>query len=138
MRTLFARSSAPARAGPANTAGCWKAATGVAFHLDHVLPRSRRGTTSLANLALSCPGCNMAKAHHVSGFDNSGVEHPLFNPRNYAPWTLGWHLHFELERATGRILTKTRSGEATVNMLDMNATQRAFARKLQIDAGLIG
>lgn len=35
-----------------------EAATGVTFHVEHVLPRAQGGNTTLANLALSCPGCN--------------------------------------------------------------------------------
>ncbi|HEX5472392.1 MAG TPA: HNH endonuclease signature motif containing protein [Lacipirellulaceae bacterium] len=112
-------------------------ATGVTFHLEHVLPRSSGGETVLANLALSCPACNMAKAKRVRGTDAAGVEHDLFNPRAYDPWLLGWHLHFMLERKTGRIIARTRIGEATVFALKMNSRSRAFARKLQIEAGLI-
>lgn len=75
-----------------------EAASGVTFHVEHVLPRSQGGRTELSNLALSCPGCNLAKADRISGFDNSGREQLLYNPRQFEPALLGWHLHFVLER----------------------------------------
>ena len=112
-------------------------ATGVTFHVEHVLPRSLGGQTILSNLALSCPGCNLSKAKRLHGTDAAGIERAIFNPRAYDPWLLGWHLHFALDRETGRIVTQTPTGEATVQVLNMNDRQRAFARKLQIASGLI-
>src|SRR5438093_9813476 len=76
-------------------------ATGMTFHVEHVVPRSLRGKTTMANLALSCPGCNLAKGDQTTGEDHSGQTQPLFNPRKYQPAFLGWHLHFELDRRTG-------------------------------------
>jgi hypothetical protein len=61
----------------------------------------------------------------------------LFNPRDYEPWLLGWHLHFLLDRESGVILPRTPTGEATVLTLRVNGPQRLFARRLQIQAGLI-
>jgi hypothetical protein len=50
---------------------------------------------------------------------------------------LGWHLHFVMNRKSGMIVPRTEIGEATVDALNMNDSNRAFARKLQIEAGLI-
>jgi hypothetical protein len=111
--------------------------TGVTFHIEHVLPVSSGGQTILANLALSCPGCNLSKAARRTGIDSHGVEREFFNPRAYEPWLLGWHLHFVLQQATGRIVARSPCGEATIQALNMNAPNRAFARQLQIAAGLI-
>jgi hypothetical protein len=112
-------------------------ASGVTFHIDHVRPRSVGGQTTLNNLALSCPGCNLSKAAGIVGIDATGTERALFNPREYEPWLLGWHLHFVLDRETGRIVARTPTGETTIRVLKMNGQQRAFARQLQIAAGLI-
>src|SRR5713101_6270849 len=90
-----------------------QAATGVTFHVEHHVPRSRGGQTLMSNLALSCPGCNLAKAEATSGEDNNGNTQPLFNPRDYEPWLLGWHLHFSLDRDSGMILPLTPIGEAS-------------------------
>jgi hypothetical protein len=114
-----------------------QAAAGVTFHIEHVLPRSQGGQTTLSNLALSCPGCNLAKAGRTTGEDQAGRAQPLFNPRNFEPWLLGGHLQFVLDRETGLILPRTTIGEATVSTLRMNDSLRVFARKLQIQAELI-
>src|SRR5438132_765641 len=114
-----------------------QAATGVTFHVEHPMPRSQGGQTVMNNLALSCPGCNLAKAESTNGEDESGRTQPLFNPRDYEPWLLGWHLHFALDRESGLILPMTPMGEASVKTLHMNAPNRVFARKLQIVAGLV-
>jgi hypothetical protein len=102
-----------------------------------VRPKSLGGRTELGNLALSCPGCNLAKSHHLVGIDSTGKEHPIYTPRAYDPSLLGWYLHFSLDRESGRIVPRTPTGEATIQLLNMNDRHRVFARKLQIDAGLI-
>jgi hypothetical protein len=112
-------------------------ATGVTFHIEHVTPRRRGGRTVLGNLALSCPGCNLAKAGKTTGVDRNRRVQGLFNPRDYEPWLLGWHLHFVLDRESGMIAPRTPTGDATIRALQVNSPQRVFARKLQIRAGLI-
>ena len=101
------------------------------------MPRSQGGATALSNLALSCPGCNLAKGERTTGEDDSGRTHALFNPRNYKPWLLGWHLHFALNRESGLVVAQTQTGEATIATLGMNGAIRVFARQLQIRVGLI-
>jgi hypothetical protein len=91
-----------------------QAATGITFHIEHVLPRFQGGETVLSNLALSCPGCNLAKADRTTGEDRA------------------------LDRESGMIVPRTPMGEATVITLRMNKSMRVFARKLQVVAGLIG
>ncbi len=112
-------------------------ATGITFHIEHVVPRVLDGQTVMANLALSCPGCNLAKSERTTGRDESGHVQSLFNPREYEPWLLGWHLHFVLHRESGTILPRTPVGEATILTLAVNSDRRVFARRLQIRAGLI-
>jgi hypothetical protein len=115
-----------------------QAAAGVTFHMEHIRPRSQGGKTLMSNLALSCPGCNLAKAERTAGEDQSGRTQPLFNPRDFEPSILGWHLHFGLDRESGMIMPRTPVGDATIRALKMNDSLRVFARKLQIRAGLIG
>ncbi|RIK81111.1 MAG: HNH endonuclease [Planctomycetota bacterium] len=112
-------------------------ASGVTFHIEHVRAKASGGKTVLTNLALSCPGCNLAKGNRSTAVDLSGTERQLFNPRDYEPASLGWHLHFVLDRQTGRIVARSPVGEATIAALKMNHPQRVYARKLQVDAGLI-
>ena len=115
-----------------------QAGTGVTFHIEHLKPSSRGGRTVMSNLALGCPGYNLAQADRTLGEDDSGQTRPLFNPRDYEPALLGWHLHFILDRESGMISPRTPVGEATINTLRMNDPLRVFARKLQISAGLFG
>ena len=114
-----------------------QAAAGVTFHIEHLVPRSSGGRTVLSNLALSCPGCNLSKAGRTTGIDMGGQVQPLFNPRDFQPSLLGWHLQFILDRNSGMILPRSPVGEATDTTLRMNDANRTFARKLQIAAGLI-
>jgi hypothetical protein len=114
-----------------------QAASGVTFHVEHVAPRSKGGTTVLSNLALGCPGCNLAKSERSFGMDDRGKFQPLYNPREFEPSLLGWHLHFMLNRESGLIVPRTPCGEATLRSLRMNDPLRVFARKLQIEAGLL-
>ena len=115
-----------------------EAATGVTFHIEHVTPKSQGGRTAMNNLALSCPGCNLATAERTAGSDRTGREWRLFNPRDFEPPLLGWHIHFELDRESGMVLPRSVIGEATILTLKMNDSRRMFARRLQVQAGLIG
>lgn len=114
-----------------------ESACGVTFHIEHIVPRCKGGDTILNNLALSCPGCNLSKAGRTTGSDRMGHEVLIFNPRSYEPSLLGWHLHFSLDRQTGIIGSRSQVGEATIDLLGINTTNRVFARKLQVEAGLI-
>jgi hypothetical protein len=101
------------------------------------VPRKHGGITFLDNLALSCPGCNLAKAELTTGQDKSGRIAPLFNPRDYDPALLGWHLHFVLDRTSGLIVPRTSIAEATIACLRINDFRRIFARRIQILAQII-
>jgi hypothetical protein len=112
-------------------------ATGVTFHIDHVVPASLGGQTTLANLAFSCPGCNLSKGERRIGRDLAGHVQPLFNPREYEPWLLGWHMHFALESSSALIIAQSPIGQASISTLNMNDRKRILARKLQIEVGLL-
>ncbi|MCE9552863.1 MAG: HNH endonuclease [Planctomycetes bacterium] len=115
-----------------------EAATGVTFHVEHVRPQSLGGQTNLSNLSLSCPGCNLAKGDRTTGLDAHANVQPLFRPRDFEPSRLGWHLHFILDLASGIIVPRTTIAEATVATLKINSQNRVYARKLQIQFGLMG
>lgn len=85
------------------------------FHIDHVVPRSRGGPTTFANLALACVSCSLRKAARFRARDpNDGKLVALFNPRNDI-----WAKHFALTKRH-RLTGKTPSGRATVEALGMN------------------
>ncbi len=52
-----------------------------AFVMDHIIPKSKGGETTLENLALSCQGCNNYKYNKLNGIDKiTGKKVDLFNP----------------------------------------------------------
>ena len=133
------REAVTARAGGAcECCRLLEMASGVTFHIEHVKPLSLGGETILHSLALSCPGCNLAKSTKMAAMNLAGQSTPLYNPRHYRPGLLGWHLHFRLDRETGKIIPRSPIGLTTVGALAMNSETRAFARRLQIEAGLLG
>ena len=68
------------------------------FEVEHVIPTSRGGKTTLANLALACPACNRYKANRVEAIDPVTEQlSPLYNPR-----TQEWTVHFQWNKANER------------------------------------
>src|SRR6476469_893914 len=60
------------------------------FSAEHIQPRSRKGATTLANLAWACQGCNNHKHNRSSALDPvTGVIVRLFHPRRQR-----WADHF--------------------------------------------
>lgn len=112
-------------------------ACGVTFHVEHFVPESKGGIATLSNLVLSCPGCNLAKGARTFIVDANGTKQAFFNPREYEPMRLGWHLHFILSTDTGIIVGRTPRGQATVKALNVNSANRLYARMLQIRIGLL-
>jgi len=107
-----------------------QALQGATFHVEHVLPGSRGGPTSLGNLAWSCPQCNLKKADRIVGVDSeSGNQIRLFNPR-----TDHWDDHFQWDEY--RIVGLTPVGRATVAVLDLNHPRRALIRHAEELFGL--
>lgn len=84
------------------------------FHIDHVVPLSAGGPTTLNNLALACVSCSLRKSARLTVSDpESDDEVRIFSPRQDA-----WTTHFRWE---GTILVGTTAiGRATVAALDLN------------------
>jgi 5-methylcytosine-specific restriction endonuclease McrA len=60
------------------------------FSVEHIVPRAKKGQTSLNNLALACQGCNNHKYTYTEAIDPmSGNVVPLFDPRKQK-----WADHF--------------------------------------------
>ncbi len=87
------------------------------FHVDHIVPESRGGETTLDNLASACPPCNLHKWAHIESRDpETGETVPLYNPR-----VDRWDDHFQWSDANPfEIEGKTPSGRATVVRLQLN------------------
>jgi len=79
------------------------------FSVEHIVPRSRGGKTTLDNLALSCQGCNNHKYTKVEGHDPvTGDIVPLYHPRRQQ-----WRNHFAWNEDFTLIIGLTPVGRAT-------------------------
>ncbi len=84
------------------------------FHVDHCVPVTAGGPTTLDNLALACVSCSLRKAAQQTAPDpQTGEPAPIFNPRRDA-----WHTHFRWEGT--RVVGQSATGRATVAALDLN------------------
>lgn len=107
-----------------------EALQGATFHLEHILPRSRGGTSSLENLAWACPRCNLCKSNRVEAYDpQTGQFVLLFNPR-----VDRWRDHFQW--AGYRIVPLTPIGRVTAAVMDFNHARRIRIRQAEEKFGL--
>lgn len=86
------------------------------FSVEHIIPRSLDGETTLNNLALSCQGCNNHKYNKTEGRDPvSGDVVQFYHPRQQL-WSehLAWNEDFTL------LIGLTPTGRATVEALQLN------------------
>src|SRR5262245_43844812 len=86
------------------------------FSVEHIIPRSRGGSSELLNLALSCQGCNSRKYTSVDAVDPvSGETVPLYHPRQQR-----WADHFTWNQDYTLVLGLTPTGRATIERLQLN------------------
>jgi HNH endonuclease len=103
---------------------------GATFHVEHVLPRSKGGESTLENLVLACPGCNLHKADKITAPDPlTGGQIALFHPLQQQ-----WSEHFRLKGHEMEGLTAI--GRATVVLLDLNHLRRQRIRQVEETFGL--
>lgn len=92
------------------------------FHLEHITARQHGGASDAGNLAWACHRCNRHKGPNLTGIDpDTGAITPLFHPRMDL-----WPEHFSLDGIHLRGITRT--GRATVWLLQMNADRRLERR----------
>ena len=95
------------------------------FEVEHVIPVSHQGSDDASNLALACRACNLRKADHLTGADETTQRAArLFHPRQDQ-----WSEHFQVDRETGLIQGSTSVGRATVARLQMNSPAQMTARR---------
>lgn len=86
------------------------------FSIEHIIPRSQGGKTTLDNLALSCQGCNNHKYNKIAGREPvSGDIVPLYHPRQQQ-----WSDHFGWNDSFSLIIGLTPTGRTTVEALQLN------------------
>ena len=98
---------------------------GATFHVEHIIPRSRGGTSELQNLAWACPGCNLHKSNRVEvSAEPSGAVVRLFHPRRDV-----WDEHFCWQGL--QIIGLTSTGQATIETLLFNNPRRIKIREAE-------
>lgn len=94
------------------------------FHIDHIVPRTREGATTLENLALACVTCSLRKAARYRARDPQSTKLvALFNPR-----VDEWGKHFTVTKRL-RINGRTAIGRATIEALGMNRSAVVAIRR---------
>ncbi|MEB3343156.1 HNH endonuclease signature motif containing protein [Okeania sp.] len=86
------------------------------FSIEHIIPQSKGGKTTLENLALACQGCNNHKYNKTEWRDpinNNFVG--LYNPRQQV-----WHDHFIWNENFTIVIGLTPTGRATIEALKLN------------------
>jgi hypothetical protein len=105
--------------------------TVTTFEIDHIIPASAGGATTLENLCLACPACNRRKSVRQSWTDpETGSPVPLFHPRQQ-----NWAMHFAWSQDATHIVGLTPSGRATVEALQMNRSRMVRLRRLWMQIG---
>jgi len=86
------------------------------FSVEHIIPKSQSGKTTLDNLALSCQGCNNHKYNKTVGRDIvSGNVVSLYHPHQQQ-----WSEHFAWNDDFNMVIGLTPTGRTTVETLQLN------------------
>jgi hypothetical protein len=101
------------------------------FQVDHIIAAKHHGQTTDNNLALSCYGCNVYKGPNIAGIDpETGKLTRLFHPRQDE-----WDEHFEWDGPV--VVGRTVIGRATIDVLNINISERVEHRRLLIVSGVL-
>lgn len=97
-----------------------------AFSVEHIIPKSQGGKTTLENLALACQGCNNHKYNKTEGMDPINWQVvSLYHPRKHR-----WNEHFAWNDEFTLIIGLTPTGRATVESLQLNRDGLVNLRKV--------
>ena len=104
---------------------------GMPLEIEHIVPISAGGETTLDNLCLACPRCNRYKGTFTAALDGySGRIVALFHPRQQK-----WRDHFEWGSNGTEAVGLTPVGRATVQALQMNNPFAVRSRKIWVEKG---
>jgi hypothetical protein len=100
--------------------------------VNHILPRSKGGATTIDNLVLQCPNCSLHKSDKTQSVDPvTGETVSLFHPLQD-----DWADPFRLE-SDGACVGLTPVGRASVVALHMNDAIPRIARLCQMILGFL-
>ena len=102
------------------------------FHVEHIVPLSKNGTSDPSNLACSCGGCNGHKYDKIHAIDPITEQSlPLFHPR-----LMNWTSHFTWSSDFAELIGVSSIGRATVQALQLNRLGIVNIRRLLLLVGL--
>ena len=105
--------------------------TVVIFEIEHIVPLSATGATSIENLCLACPTCNRHKSIRQQAIDpQTGKQFPLFHPQKDQ-----WYDHFRWDNSTTQLVGLTAIGRTTIAALKMNRPQLIRVRTMWVKLG---
>lgn len=105
--------------------------SGISLTVDHIIPESLGGATTLDNLCFCCWDCNLLKWNQVAATDPQTKQVVrLFHPNQHK-----WAEHFRWSQDATRIMGKTSIGRATVIALKLNRIVLIEARRRWAEAG---
>lgn len=103
---------------------------GATFHIEHIVPRSHDGESTLENLAWACPSCNLHNDNRVAVANpDTGEQVSLFHPRHDI-----WDEHFEWLGT--ELIGRSLVGWATIGALELNSERRRRIRAAEALFGL--
>lgn len=104
---------------------------GASLTVDHIIPESLGGATTIENLCLACWDCNLLKSNRITAMDaRSGTIVRIFHP-NRQLWTE--HFHWSIDGLY--VIGLTGVGRATTASLRLNRPQLVLARTYWVEAG---
>lgn len=105
--------------------------TGIYHEVDHIIPKSKNGSTTKNNLCLACSSCNGYKHTKIYALDpETNQEVALFHPRKQ-----NWKQHFSWSKDGIYIIGITSSGRATIDALQLNNMLIIKAREIWVSMG---
>jgi hypothetical protein len=105
--------------------------SGIPLSFEHILPRSKGGSTTFENVCLACRPCNEFKSASTDGIDPlTGKKVALFNPRLHV-----WAKHFSWSEDGTEVKGITAIGRVTVVVLRMNHAAIIVARRRWVYSG---
>ena len=100
------------------------------FHVDHVIPLVRGGSSDADNLALACVSCSLRKGARQRAIDpQTDQDVRLFNPRQDR-----WEEHFAWTEDVW-LIGRTPTGRATVEALALNRPLIRSIRRAEMALG---
>lgn len=97
--------------------------------VDHIIAEKHGGATTLENLALACTICNRAKGSDIATLV-AGELVRLFHPRLDQ-----WHEHFGIAVDGFTVVSNSSIGQATIQLLGFNDSERLLERKVLSEVG---